>query len=369
MEPQLFIGMMSGTSLDGIDAVILDGDTNTVISSRAGNFPADIHDELYQLITSGKDLRLDDAKELHDKLAHVYADNIEQLLAAADISSSRITAIGNHGQTVCHRPDANPPWTLQLGNPQLLANLTGIPVVGDFRSADIGLGGQGAPLVPAFHKAAFTKQGLHQVIVNIGGIANITLIDANGNVSGCDTGPGNTLLDEWCKLHLNQSFDADGQWAASGSVSTQLLEKLLADPWLQLAPPKSTGREYFNMVWLDKVLSSVDEIPEPADIQATLCELTARSISDAIVRNGQKPETVAVCGGGARNRQLMHRISAHLPDSVVCDTSVYGIEPEWVEAAAFAWLAKARLNERPGNIPAVTGASGETLLGDIFKPE
>jgi len=369
MEPQRYIGMMSGTSLDGIDAVVLEVNEHSCrITHTAGSrFPDKLRAELSELIRANQDIPLEDMVDLHIALAGCYAEAVNTLLEKANLSATEVAAVGNHGQTVRHCPDANPPYSLQLGDPQRLADLTGITVVGNFRQADLDLGGQGAPLVPAFHNAVFAKQAESRAAVNIGGIANITLLPEDGAITGFDTGPGNTLMDEWTYRHHQRPYDYEGQWAASGQVNPLLLAQLASDLWLQSPPPKSTGREYFNLQWLDTILNRLGMHISPADVQATLCELTAATIAKALL-NQNTPTTVAVCGGGAHNLQLMRRLRAMLPEAELTTTADWGIDPDWVEAAAFAWLADARLKGVAGNVPSVTGASGATLLGDVFQP-
>ena len=358
----LFVGLMSGTSLDGIDAALVD------FSSDQPNLVA-THYQPYdrQLVLALLDIHHPGQNELHraamlgNELSRHYAEAVNKLLATAGIEPAQVVAIGNHGQTIRHRPDSH--YTLQLGNHALLAELTGISVVGDFRSRDIAAGGHGAPLVPAFHQAAFGRAGEGRALVNIGGIANITYLPGNDEVRGFDTGPGNLLMDAWIQSHLDKRYDRDGAWAGSGHVAQPLLQQWLEDPYFASPPPKSTGRDYFNLDWLKATLP--DGMP-PADVQATLLELTARSIADAINRFCPGLGTLFACGGGARNSALLSRIGALLPQITVDKTDALGIDADWVEAIAFAWLAWRFSQRLPGNLPAVTGAAGPRILGALY---
>ena len=362
-EAEHYVGLMSGTSLDGVDAVLADiGATGQIRLLRTHYlpYPDALRAQLLALHTPQPD-------EIHlaacaaNGLARLYAEAVKTLLN--DFAPGRVRAIGCHGQTLRHRPADG--YTLQIGNAALLAELTGITVVADFRSRDIAAGGQGAPLVPAFHAQALGRPDTHRVIANIGGIANITDLPVNGTVRGWDTGPGNMLLDAWIKRHSGAHYDRDGAWAASGSVHPDLLAALMKHDYLQRPPPKSAGREQFNLDWLDAVLSSQDQAIAPADVQATLLEFTARSLADAVKRECTGAQELYLCGGGAHNGALTQRIRAQLPDVRVMTTAALGIDPDWVEALAFAWLARQTLHHAPGNLPAVTGARGERILGAI----
>lgn len=355
---------MSGTSLDGVDAVLAEiGSTGQIRLLRTHYlpYPDRLRDQLLALHTPQPD-------EIHlaaiaaNELARLYADACKELLNG--ISPETIRAIGCHGQTLRHRPADG--YTLQIGNPALLAELTGISVVADFRSRDIAAGGQGAPLVPAFHAQALRHPKTHRVIANIGGIANITDLPAKGTVRGWDTGPGNMLLDAWIKRHSGAHYDQDGAWAASGTVHAGLMAALMKHAYLQLSPPKSAGREQFNLDWLDAILDGLKEIIAPTDVQATLLEFTASSLADAIKRECTGVQELYLCGGGAHNGALIQRIRTHLPNLKVATTAELGIDPDWVEALAFAWLARQTLHHEPGNLPAVTGARGERILGAIY---
>jgi anhydro-N-acetylmuramic acid kinase len=299
----------------------------------------------------------------------LFAQAAIALLQHADVSPDKVSAIGSHGQTIRHEPRAPFPYSLQIGNPNVIAEITGITTVADFRRYDIAAGGEGAPLVPAFHNEVFRSPDHDRVVVNIGGIANITLLpgDRNSPVLGFDTGPGNVLMDGWCERHLGAVFDNDGQWCASGNIHAGLLDALSTHSYFDLEPPKSTGREDFNLQWLDTILRETALSPAPQDVQATLCELTAWSISKAIHTYASRAREVLVCGGGAHNRILMQSLKVHLQDIALHSTEQFGIPPDWVESAAFAWIAKQTLSGRPGNLPSVTGAKYSVVLGGIYQ--
>lgn len=362
MSSDLYIGLMTGTSVDGIDAVLVEiGEQSfQLVASHSHALPAELAADILTLCQPG-DNELDLAGNVGRQLGHIYADACAALLKIADQPSSNIKAIGCHGQTVRHRPGENG-FSIQLGCPDTLACATGIPVVHNFRNKDMVLGGQGAPLVPPFHRRLFAKAGERRAIVNIGGMANASLLDGNTLAGGFDTGPGNVLLDLWNQSHNGTAYDAGGAWAASGQVNKPLLKRLLRDPYFQLPPPKSTGRERFNRQWLSQHL----EADLPAEnLQATLAELTARSIADSLIDFA--PQRILVCGGGAHNDYLLGRLQkcSGVPTE---STEVAGLHPDWVEAAAFAWLAWARWEQKPGNAPVVTGASREAILGQITLP-
>ncbi|MGH8307500.1 MAG: anhydro-N-acetylmuramic acid kinase, partial [Gammaproteobacteria bacterium] len=286
-------------------------------------------------------------------------------LKQSRLSNQDIRAIGSHGQTVRHRPGGPHPFSLQIADPNIIAARTGIATVADFRRRDMALGGQGAPLVPAFHHAVFADPNETRAVINIGGIANLTLLSAqNGPVSGFDTGPGNLLMDAWSREHLHAPYDENGTFAASGNVDEILLRRLLADEYFQRPPPKSTGREHFSQAWLGKAL--VDTKLPAADVMATLCELTARCIADAVRKQTPRVSRVLLCGGGIHNAHLVKRLAALLPACELSTTNEFGIAPDWVEAMAFAWLARETLARRPGNLPAVTGAREPAVLGAIY---
>lgn len=358
------VGLMSGTSLDGIDAVVVDfgRDCPRLVGHYHGEFPDDLRQELFALCRPG-DNEIDRMGEASVRLARVYARTVDELLNTADIGRKEIAAIGVHGQTVRHRPEAG--WTLQLNNPALIAELTGIDVVADFRSRDLAAGGQGAPLVPAFHREVFLGD-VARSIVNIGGISNLTYLPAKrswGTVCGFDCGPGNILLDAWCRRHLRRDFDANGSWGATGTVDGALLEALLGEPYFARRPPKSTGRELFNLDWLEAKLSG----QSPVDVQATLMALTARSIVDAVKTWAAPTREIYLCGGGALNGALVRRIAEEAGSGIsVRSTALLGVDPMHVEAMAFAWLAWAFVNRRTGNLPEVTAATGARILGALY---
>ncbi|MET0377962.1 MAG: anhydro-N-acetylmuramic acid kinase [Spongiibacteraceae bacterium] len=371
---ELFIGLMSGTSLDGIDAVLVEfsNQTPNLIAAETFTIAPSLRHELLALCQPGNN-EIERLGRVDRQLGLAFARATQQLLQTAGVNAAQVMAIGSHGQTIRHRPhpDATgaPAFTLQIGDANTIAQHTRITTIADFRRRDIAAGGQGAPLVPAFHRAAFAGHGgswRSRVILNIGGMANITALPQNGITSGFDTGPGNVLLDGWIQRHRNLDFDRDGQWAGSGIVQADLLSAFLSDPFFATPPPKSTGREHFNAAWLQQHLAS-QPAQAPVDVQATLAELTARSIVDAIANLPVTANEVFVCGGGAYNRDLMLRLERLLHPRTLGHTGQLGIAPEWVEAAAFAWLARETLAGRPGNEPGVTGASEPCILGAIYR--
>lgn len=357
-----YVGLISGTSVDGIDAVVIgvDDEQVSLVASHCELYPADVRETLLALAHPGIN-EIDQFGQADQRVGAVFAKAAETVIALSGVDPALITAIGSHGQTIRHRPAKQYPFTLQIGDPNLIAEKTGITTVADFRRRDMAAGGQGAPLAPAFHRAAFSEPGKLTAVVNIGGIANATLLYPDGRILGFDTGPGNTLMDGWCRQHYDTDYDAGGAWAASGPVDADLLARLLDDPYYQLAPPKSTGPEYFNPGWLGSRLGGSVPI---ASVQRTLLEATAISIADAIRQEG--PERVAICGGGAHNLFLLERLRALLEPTDVVTTAALGIDPDWVEAAAFAWLAHRTLSSLPGNEPGVTGAAGFRVLGGIY---
>ncbi|HGY9628101.1 TPA: anhydro-N-acetylmuramic acid kinase [Pseudomonas putida] len=359
----LYLGVMSGTSLDGLDIALIDqGEQTRLLATHYIPMPADLRRDLLALCASGPD-EIARACLAENRWATLAADGIDQLLASQGLDAGAIRAIGSHGQTIRHEPARG--FTVQIGNPALLAELTGVCVVADFRRRDVAAGGQGAPLVPAFHEALFGHLGQGVAILNIGGFSNLSLIEQGKPVHGFDCGPGNVLLDAWIERKHGQAYDADGNWAASGSVSNDLLARLLADPFFAGTGPKSTGREVFNLPWLDAHLAALPNYRDE-DIQATLLELTACSIVDSLRSALPHTETLLVCGGGARNGALMRRLAALLPSARVASTAAYGVDPDWVEAMAFAWLAHCCLEGIPTNRPSVTAAKGLRVLGAIY---
>lgn len=362
MSAELYIGLMSGTSLDGVDAALVqigDGELQ-FLSSGYLPYPEDIRAAALALHKPGPD-DLHHASLLSKRIAELYAESVAELLESAGTEARHIKAIGAHGQTVRHNPAAG--YTLQLINPALLAELSGITTVTDFRSRDIAAGGQGAPLVPAFHDAMLRHPSEHRVVLNLGGIANITDLAPGRPTRGFDTGPGNMLLDAWIQQQRGLSYDEDGAWGASGKAREGLLARLLAHPYFQQSPPKSCGREEFNLEWLR---TCFDGSNAAEDVQASLVELSARSISDAIRTHCGKPEVVLACGGGARNSHLMSALAHNLPGTTVTTTDSAGLDGDSLEAIAFAWLAQRTLHGLSGNLPEVTGAHGERILGAIY---
>ena len=358
----LVAGVMSGTSLDGVDAVLVDfsSERPLTLATTWLPYPETIRTQALQLQTAKND-EIHAAAILANQLALAYAEAVRQVLAISGTSAEQVSAIGCHGQTIRHQPAAG--YSLQLNNPALLAETTGITVVADFRSRDIAAGGQGAPLVPAFHAAVFGDPLQHRVILNIGGIANLTDLNPGSLVKGFDCGPGNLLMDAWIERHTGQRFDDEGSWARQGRPLPALLDRLLENAFFTMPPPKSCGREEFNASWLeDRLLGN----ESPEDVQATLVELTALSATQAIGNWCGKPDQLFVCGGGARNKALMAQLQHHLPACRVTSTDFLGQPADWVEAVAFAWLAWQTLHGRPGNLPEVTGARGPRILGAIY---
>ena len=365
MRRELYAGVMSGTSLDGIDAVIADfapasGRACELLAATHRSFPEPLRDELAALQTPGSD-ELARGARAANALAAEYAAAITATLEAAHVAPAAIKAAGVHGQTLRHRPDEG--WTLQLNNAARVAELAGVTVVADFRSRDVAAGGQGAPLVPAFHAALFGGKE-HRVVVNIGGIANLTDLPPGGGVRGFDTGPGNVLLDLWHVRHRGGPFDRDGAFACSGAVDDSLLHDLMDDEYFARRPPKSTGRDLFNAQWLEARLAG--RTADAADVQATLLALTATTIAAAILSQCPDAAEILVCGGGANNAALMQALAERLAPRAVAATSAHGIAVEHVEALAFAWLARETLASRPGNVPDVTGARGPRVLGAVY---
>ncbi len=352
---------MSGTSLDGIDAALVDfSQPSALIGTAFTAFDVARRNDLLALNVPGEN-ELHRSAVLANRLAHSYAEIVKRLLAQVKIAPSEIYAIGCHGQTVRHDPQNG--YSIQLVSGALLAELAGITVVTDFRNRDIAAGGQGAPLVPAFHQAVFAHSHIHRLIINIGGIANITNLPPNREVTGFDCGPGNILMDAWCHQHTGMAYDHHGTWAKSGNLIPELLERMLATPYLAHSPPKSTGRELFNLNWLGTFLSGNER---PEDIQATLLRFTVETIGRAIMTWYSAAEVLYLCGGGAHNTELVDLLRKTLPHHAVELTDALGIPADWVEACAFAWLAQQTMEGLPGNLPAVTGASSSRILGAIY---
>lgn len=371
---KLYIGLMSGTSMDAVDAALVDfSNPNPVLLATHKSVLSDeLKNDLNNLCQTEL-LKITQFAELDVKLAHIFADTVVALLKKnASFSRSDILAIGSHGQTVFHYPQNRHPFTLQIGDPNIIAEKTGITTIADFRRRDIAAGGQGAPLTPAFHNLIFRSKKEDRIVLNLGGIANITYLPANAKASiiGFDTGPANLLLDKWIQKHSQhqQWFDKDGTWAASTSYDKKLLEQFLSDSYFDLSPPKTTGHDYFNLTWLEKHLQLFNKKLPPATIQATLCELTAVSIARAIQRFicGNNDGSIILCGGGSKNTYLKARLEKHCQPYQICLSNTLGAPAEWVEAMAFAWFAKQTLEGKTSNLTEITGAKNPTVLGGIY---
>jgi len=368
--PELYIGLMSGTSIDSIDAILADFSqtTPTIIAHRETEISAALRAEILALSTPGED-HVDRLGHCDTALGKLFAQATNDLLAQTDTTHDQVRAIGSHGQTIRHRPpqpNTENPFTLQIGDPNIIVATTNITTIADFRRRDVALGGQGAPLVPAFHEDAFQSTTNDRAVLNIGGISNVTWIPASGEAYGFDTGPGNMLMDSWCQKHQQRPYDDNGIWAASGNVQLELLKRLLGHPFLAKTAPKSTGREDFNIDWLEQVITSVSNNLSIQDVQATLLEFTARTAADAIKNLDSNKKEIYVCGGGAFNGRLMKRLQEQLSNDQVATTSALGVDPKYVEGLAFAWLAKRTLQKLAGNMPRTTGASKETILGGVY---
>lgn len=362
MTSALYVGLMSGTSLDGVDAALVDFSCSVprVIGHAHHSFDDRLRAELLALTTSGAD-ELGRAAVLGNELAHRYAAAVQLVLGGSGVEPRDVLAVGCHGQTLRHRPDLG--YSLQIGNAALLAELISLPVVADFRSRDVAAGGQGAPLAPAFHAAVFASRDEDRAVLNLGGIANLSLLSRDGGVRGFDTGPANCLMDLWASQHLGAPCDRDGGWASGGAVMEDVLTRMLEDPYFSAPPPKSTGRDAFGAAWLR---SRIPSGAATRDVQATLLELTARSVADALRLARFDAMRVIVCGGGARNGALMRRLEVLLAPAPVEPSDRYGLDAQQLEAVAFAWLALQAVNRRPANIPEVTGARGPRVLGAIY---
>ena len=372
---ELYIGLMSGTSLDGVDGVLARWDASQQMHVQAyatTAFPPALRQELLALNSPQGTNELHRAALAGNAVSRAYAQVVQQLLERSSTPPAAVRAIGAHGQTVRHQPQLHDGtgYTLQLQNPALLAERTGITVVADLRSRDVAAGGQGAPLVPAFHQGVFARNDRATAVLNIGGIANLSVLPAVTQpcapVIGFDCGPGNALMDWWCLQHTGAAYDDQGQWAAAGTLHPPLLQRLLAEPFLQLPPPKSTGRDLFNPAWLQTELRGMRAALSAQDVQATLTAFTARSCADAVLSHAHHCDSLRVCGGGALNTELMRQLQALLPQLRVQSTAARDLPPLQVEAAAFAWLARQCLQGLPGNLPSVTGAAGPRVLGAIY---
>ena len=365
---ELYIGLMSGTSLDGVDGILADFSSSPlrVLAHVALPFDDDLKVELLALNTPGAD-ELHRAALAANALVRVYAQVVSKLLAHSGVPALHVRAIGAHGQTVRHRPQEfdGTGYTLQLNSPALLAELTGIDVIADFRSRDVAAGGQGAPLAPLFHAGVFSQPGADVFVLNLGGISNLSVLAAEGGIVGFDCGPGNSLMDHWCQHHTGRAYDADGVWAASGKVDAHLLTALLDAPYFALPAPKSTGRDLFNPAWLAVNLANFASLA-PVDVQTTLAELTAITCASCVRSYGGTDGTLIVCGGGAFNRHLMRRLADLLPGMAVQSSQMHGLAPLQVEAAAFAWLAQQFIQGQAAGLSAVTGARGPRVLGAMY---
>jgi anhydro-N-acetylmuramic acid kinase len=362
----LYIGLISGTSADGIDAALVrfEQDRPQLVHALTHPWPDALRAQILRVAQDETRLDLDAYGRLDVAIGQIFAEATLQLLERSGTRASDVRAIGSHGQTIRHRPNGEHPFTLQIGDASVIAERSGIDVVADFRRADVAAGGQGAPLLPAVHAMLLAHAGHTRVVLNLGGIANITVLAADGHVSGFDTGPANGLMDAWCLRHRGEAFDRDGAFAASGHIQSALLARLLSDPYFAMPPPKSTGREHFHLGWLDAQLEGFSL--SPADVQATLLELTVRSVAEAIERHAGDAADVLLCGGGVHNGALVHRLRELLHPRVLASTAEHGVDPDHLEATAFAWLARQRVLGLPGNLPAVTGARGPRVLGAIY---
>jgi len=371
-QSHLYIGLMSGTSADAIDAALVDMEgTPRLIATYTHPLSSPLRQAILQLC-AGHTGEIDLMGSLDVDLAHAFAGCTLELLRQTGLNASDICAIGSHGQTIRHRPRGNwtqgQPFTLQIGDPNSIAYITGITTVADFRRKDLAAGGQGAPLVPAFHRALFQSPELNRAIINLGGMANITWLPATGEALGYDTGPGNVLMDTWIEQYQGQRFDRDGQWAASAAPDSKLLARLKDHDYFQQPAPKSTGREMFNRIWLKQTLDKLSTPLNPAVVQSTLLQLTVDTVCQEVKKLGTTKTQIVLCGGGAYNLELKRRLASTLGHCQVCTTQEFGVDPQWIEAMAFAWLAHQTIQHLPGNLCAVTGAEREVILGGIYLP-
>lgn len=373
---ELYVGLMSGTSMDGIDAALVEFDQQQIKlrASHSHHIPPALKHKLQLLSLDAAEASIDMLGEADTELGQLFASATLQLLRSADTDTSAVTAIGCHGQTIRHRPDLEHRFSLQIGDANQIAHLTGITTVNDFRRRDIAAGGEGAPLAPAFHQQVFSSPEESRAVLNIGGICNLTYLpghandkksdDTNSACFGFDCGPGNALMDAWIQQHKQQAYDQSGQWAASSTADPALLEQLMSDPFLQLTPPKSTGKEHYHLDWLQQQLANFAGL-SAASVQATLCQFTSESVATAVEQYLPAIERLIVCGGGTHNTHLFDSLQHRLPDISIESSAQHSIDPDWVEAMAFAWLARQTLQGLPGNLPAVTGADRPLVLGSI----
>jgi anhydro-N-acetylmuramic acid kinase len=368
VSEDLYLGLMSGTSMDGIDAALLRlGDRAPVLVASLNHpLPEELQRDLRAIALPGNN-EIERMGVLDRQLADQFAQAALQLLRDAEADTNEVAAIGCHGQTIRHRPEGAHPFSLQIGDPNRIAELTGVTTVADFRRRDMAAGGQGAPLAPIFHNALFRSAEEDRVVLNIGGIANITVLPANADdaVTGFDTGPGNTLIDAWARKELGQPFDHYGNWAADGKINALWLQRLRADPFFGSPPPKSTGPEYFNLQWVASACTGLPPL-EKKDMQATLTALTAESICQAVTEHAPQCARLIVCGGGVHNKELLRQLTIGLTGIEIEDSSAHGVDPDYIEAAAFAWLAKQALENNPVSLPTVTGAARAVILGGIY---
>lgn len=370
----VYMGLISGTSMDGIDAALVDFDDKQpkLIGTLHSPYPKQLQNDLLNIIST--DPAISQVAKADHQVGLAFADSATKLLKKFNLQKTQCLAIGSHGQNIYHEPDSDFPTTIQIGDPNIIAEKTGITTVADFRRRDMAAGGQGAPLAPAFHEQVFREENADKVILNIGGISNVTFLsgDRDKQTTGFDCGPGNALMDSWIYKNENKTFDKNGDWAASGKINEELLKEFLNDPYFLKQPPKSTGREHFNLEWLEVILKNHAAL-NAVDVQATLCELTAQICAKDIFGRGPNTKEVLVCGGGAHNQYLMVRLanvlSKNLSDCKLDTTAAYGIEPDWVEAMAFAWMAKQTMEDSPANLPGVTGANHPVILGGIYKAD
>ncbi|MCB1552345.1 MAG: anhydro-N-acetylmuramic acid kinase [Xanthomonadales bacterium] len=361
-----FVGLISGTSADGVDAALVSFEPDLrVLAFTTHAYPTALAERLRALGQDGRIGGLDEFGALDADIAESFAESACWAVAEAARRGVTVQAIGSHGQTVRHRPHATRPFTLQMGDPNVIAERTGHTTVADFRRRDIAAGGQGAPLLPALHAGLFTDPAERRAVLNLGGIANLTLLLPGEAVIGFDTGPANGLLDAWCLRHTGKPYDAEGRWAASGAVQPALLRAWASDPWFALPAPKSTGRDQFHLEWADRECGGLENYA-PEDVQASLLALSAQTICGALTQACRRVDRLLVCGGGVHNTQLMQALAKALPETRVESTSAHGLNPDAVEAAGFAWLARETLAGRPGNLPSVTGARGPRVLGCIY---
>lgn len=367
MTDELIIGMLSGTSRDGVDAVLVNFNRGSmdILHAQCTPYPPAIRQTLDQLLATGAPPNKKVSQLLDENLAYFFARVAQNLVRETGLEMRDVRCIGSHGQNVWHQPGGENPVTIQLGRGDLIARNTGATVVNDFRTADVKAGGQGAPLAPLLHRELFHSDTENRAVLNIGGIANLTILPARGGVAGFDCGPGNCLMDGWTRLQLQKDYDDRGRWAAKGAIAPDLLDHMLADPYFSRSAPKSTGLEYFSMSWLDQMLGQSP--PTAVNVQATLAELCAINVSRSLAETGL-PDRLLVCGGGVHNDHLVLRIAAALPDVVVESTARYGADPDWVEGLLFAWLARERLYGRTQDTAAITGAQHPVLLGEIHLP-